>query len=131
MKKLGDIYSFKLPDGQYIYGRILKDAGIAIYKEFGQEKHYIPEGEYLFIVSIYDDDLKNDGWNYITNIPFNSEKEAWPPKRKVYDIISGGYSIYYKGEIYHSSEEECIGLETASVWHTYHIVDRILGKRKI
>ena len=131
MKKLGDIYSLKLPNGQYIYGRILKEVGFAIYKEFGKEKYFIPKGEYLFIVSVYEEDLENEGWNYITNIPFNSEEESWPPKRKIYDTISGKYSIYHKGEIYPSNEEDCKGLETASVWHTNQIVDKILGKRKI
>jgi hypothetical protein len=131
MKKLGDIYSLELPDGQHICGRILNDAGIAIYKDFRKKKDYISKEDYLFTVSIFDDDLKNDGWNYVTNIPFSSEEDSWPPKRKVYDVISGGYSIYYKGEIYPSSEGECRGLETASVWHTNHIVDRVLGKRKI
>ena len=51
-------------------------------------------------------------------------------KDMFYDMISGEYSIYFKGQISESTKDECIGLEEASVWENELIVDRIMGEDK-
>lgn len=129
--KLGDIYAIPLPNGMYAFGRVLKDAGIAIYKYTSNNIKDIPVSEeYQFIVGVYKDVLQNGIWTVVSNRPFNNEEESWPPKQYIYDKINGSYSIYYKGEITPSTQEECQGLERAAVWDEHHIVDRIMGDDK-
>lgn len=129
--KLGDIYAIPLPNGKYAFGRIFRDAGIAIYKHLGDSIEDLPQTEdYQFIVGVYEDVLKSGDWPVVDNRPFANEEEAWPPPNCIIDSISGGYSIYYKGQITKSTKEECEGLEEAAVWDKHHIIDRIMGDDK-
>lgn len=48
----------------------------------------------------------------------------------VIDQLSGGYSIYHKGEMREASMQECEGLEIAAVWGAEHIKDRIMGDNR-
>ena len=128
---LGDIYAIPLPDGKYAFGRVMKDAGIAIYKDISNNPHDIPTvEEYQFIVGVYRDVLQSGDWQIVDNRKFNNEEEAWPPKTYIKDVTSGEYSIYYKGEIIKSTEEECKGLERAAVWEGCLIIDRIMRGNK-
>lgn len=129
--KIGDIYAIPLPNGKYAYGRVFKDAGIGIYNKIGENKEDVPKEEiYLFIVGIYKDILQSGEWTFILNKPFESEEDAWPPKMANYDMISGRYNIYHKGEFYLSTKEECENFEVAAVWDSHHIIDRIMGNNK-
>ena len=129
--KLGDVYAIPLPNGMYAFGRVMKDAGISIYKHIGSSCKDIPQTEeYQFIVGIYKDVLQNGEWELVENRPFNNEEEAWPPKQYIIDKINGRYSIYHKGEIVPSTEEECQGLEVAAIWDSHHIIDRIMGEER-
>ncbi|WCF09568.1 immunity 26/phosphotriesterase HocA family protein [Paenibacillus thiaminolyticus] len=126
--KLGDVYAIPLPDGRVGFGRRFKDASIAIYQHIGDSMEDTPpDEEYQFIVGVYDDVLKSGQWPVIENRPFKDEEEAWPPPACIIDKLSGGYSIYQKGEIRQASKEECEGLEIAAVWEGEHIIDRIMG----
>jgi len=128
--KVGNLYGMPLPNGKFAFGRIMQDAGIAIYSYIGTDVNDLPVNEeYQFIVGIYKTDIKKD-LIYIKNIPFESEELEWPPPSYIYDVISGRYQIYHKGEVYSSCKEKCIGLEAAAVWHTNHIIDRIMGDDK-
>jgi hypothetical protein len=127
--QLGDIYQIPLPDGNYAYGRIFKDACIAIYKQLTTTPKQIPEKEeYQFIVGVYEDVLKSGKWEIVDNRPFVKSDEAWPPPMCIIDMISGKYSIYHKGEIKEATEWQCMKLEEAAVWDAHHIIDRIIGK---
>ena len=129
--KVGDIYAIPLPNGKYAFGRVFKDAGFGIYRKIEDNVTQIPDKEeYQFIVSIYKDLLTDGEWIFLKNKPFNSEDDMWPPKRYIKDKISGCYSIYYKGEITPSTEEECANLEVAAVWDRHHLIDRIMGVTK-
>lgn len=129
--KLGDVYAIPLPDGRFAYGRRFKDASIAIYRYIADSIEDIPKDEdYQFIVGVYDDVLKSGSWPVVENRPFKNEEDAWPPPSCVIDKLSGGYSIYYKGEMNRASKQECDGLEIAAVWEAEHIIDRIMGDDK-
>jgi len=129
--KLGDIYAIPLPNGMYAFGRVMRDAGIAIYKYTGNSVEDIPKAEeYQFVVGVYKDVLQGGAWTVVGNRPFNNEEESWPPKQYIIDILNGSYSIYHKGEIIPSTQEECEGLERAAIWDAHHIIDRIMGEDK-
>ncbi|EIW19430.1 MULTISPECIES: Imm26 family immunity protein [Pelosinus] len=129
--KLGDVYAIPLSDGKYGFGRIFKDASIAIYKHIGDSIENLPQKEeYQFIVGVYEDVLKSGNWLIVDNRPFADEEEAWPPPACIIDKISGEYSIYHKGEIKESTKDEYEGLEKAAVWDAHHIIDRIMGDDK-
>lgn len=125
--KVGNLYGISLPNGKFAFGRIMRDAGIAIYNHIGNDITDLPINEqYQFIVGIYKPDINND-LIFIKNIPFENEEQEWPPPSYIHNMVSGEYEIYYKGEISPSSKKECIGLERAAVWHINHIIDRIIG----
>ncbi|MDQ0171354.1 Imm26 family immunity protein [Paenibacillus tundrae] len=129
--KLGDVYAINLPNGKVAFGRSFKDACIAIYSYIGSSHDDTPQEEdYQFVVGVYDDVLKSGQWPVVDHRPFANEEEAWPPPMCVIDQLSGEYSLYHKGEMRHSSWQECEGLEIAAVWEAYHIVDRIMGNDK-
>jgi len=129
--KLGDVFAIPLPNSKFAFGRRFHDAGIAIYKDMGKNIDDLPLTEdYQFIVGVYDDVLKSGLWPIVDNRPFKNENDSWPPKSFQKDIFNGNYSIYFKGEFYPSTEEECEGLEEAAVWEGEHIVDRIMGDDK-
>jgi hypothetical protein len=77
-------------------------------------------------VGVYRDVLTSGEWPIVARIPFEKDEEAWPPPNFVHNVISGKYSIYYKGEMRPASPAECEGLERASVWDKEHIVARIM-----
>lgn len=129
--KLGNVHQIPLPNGKYAYGRVLKDASIAIYKEISNSPNMIPSTEdYAFIVGVYRDVLTSGEWPIVGRRPFENAEEAWPPPNCIIDSISGEYSVYYKGEIRPGSKEECEDLEVAAVWEAEHIIDRIMGSDK-
>lgn len=128
--KVGNMYGITLPNGKFAFGRIMRDAGIAVYSHIGNDITDLPiTDEYQFIVGIYKTDINKD-LIYIKNIPFETEENEWPPPCYIHDIISDKYEIYYKGEISPSFKERCVGLERAAVWHTNHIIDRVMGDDK-
>ena len=52
---LGNVGSFKLPNGKYGFGRIFKSPCVAFYKHIGEtEKDVPPTEDYAFIVGVYD-----------------------------------------------------------------------------
>lgn len=129
--KLGDVYAIPLPNGMYAFGRVMRDAGISIYKYIGNSVEDIPKTEEVqFVVGVYKDVLQSGIWTVVCNRPFNNEEESWPPKQYIIDKINGSYSLYFKGEIIPSTQDECEGLEKASIWDAHHIIDRIMGEDK-
>ncbi len=128
--RVGNLYGIPLPNGKYAFGRIMQDAGIAIYEYIGDNIYDLPPNKnYQFIIGIYKTDINKD-LIYLDYIPFENVEEEWPPPSYIYDVIGGGYDLYYKGVITPSTYEECKGKEATAIWHTYHIVDRILGDTK-
>jgi len=129
--RVGDVYAIPLPNKKYAFGRVFKDANIAIYKHIGDALDDLPMDEdYQFIVGVYKDVLQSGKWLIVDYRPFDDDEYAWPPPMCVIDKISEKFSIYYKGHLRASTKSECDGLEEAAVWEEEHIVDRIMGEDK-
>lgn len=129
--KLGDIYSIPLPNGKVAFARLYKEYTLAIYQNMYNDISELPVNEeYSFFAGVYKDLLQDGEWKVVANRPFNSDEEAWPPPQCIKDKISGKYSLYHKGNILPSTEDECKGLEHVAAWDRNHIVDRIMGETK-
>lgn len=129
--KLGDIYSIPLPNGKFAFARLYKEYTLAIYKNIYNDISELPSNEeYMFFAGVYKDLLQDGEWENVANRPFKSDEDAWPPPQCIKDKISGKYSLYYKGNIMPSTEDECKELEHVAAWDRNHIVDRIMGETK-
>ena len=127
MKRIvGNIGALKLPDGKWLFGRIMSDASVEFYKYAGNDKNDLPEEfETAFIVGVHKSVIYE--MQLVGKRPFTSEEESWPPPKFIYDVIGKRYSRYVFGKIIPSTYEECKGLEQASVWEKRHIIDRFMG----
>lgn len=124
---IGDVVQIPLPDGRYAYGRVLRDASLGVYRATAAAPSKPPTGtNYLFVVGVYEDVLASGKWPVVDHAPFQHPKEEWPPAYSVKDPITGRMSLYHKGQMRPASEDECRGLEPATVWDAHHIVERIL-----
>lgn len=129
--RLGDVYEIPLPNGRVAFARLYKEYTLAVYKNFYTDISELPlSEEYSFFVGAYKDLLQDGEWKIVSNRPFAADEEAWPPPQCIKDKISGKYSLYYKGNILPSSEEECKELEHVAAWDRNHIIDRIMGNTK-
>lgn len=128
----GDVIQFALPSGCYAYGRILRDASVAFYRETTSEPGRPPIGsrDYQFVVSVYADLLDSAGVSVVGHDPSQTLEDDWPPPYCVRDPISGAAKVYHHGQISTATPEECEGLEPAAVWDFHHLIDRLMGVRQ-
>jgi immunity protein 26 of polymorphic toxin system len=128
--KLGDVVQITLPTDRYAYGRVLRDASVAFYRETTDDPGQPPIGsrDFQFVVGVYDDVLKDSP--VVGHDPSRHPEEDWPPPYCVRDPISGEVKLYHKGAMRPASAEECEGLEPAAVWDLQHLVDRLMGVRE-
>ena len=125
-RKLGDVYAFILPNGQYAFAHVLQEAAIGVYKHLGTSLNDLPtdNNEYMFIISVYRSVFSK--WIFIANRPFETEDDAWAPPRCMYDRIGQSFHQYYRGKIIPSTKEECVGLEPMAVWNECHLICRMM-----
>ena len=124
----GDVCELALGDGRFAYGRVLREASIAVYRSTTETSNAPPLGErdFLFTVRVYDDVPGSAECPVVGQDPFDDEDQARPPPYKVVDPINGRIRIYYRGEL--QDPKDPIGaeqLEKAAVWDLHHLVDRI------
>jgi hypothetical protein len=126
--KIGNVFQIALPNGKYAYGRIYNDAAVGIYRAVSDGPFMPPIGsrDFLFNVGMYDDVLKSGECPIVGHDEFTNGESEWPPPHYIKDIITGEFSIYYKGKIRKSSKNECDGLEETAVWGLEHIIPRIM-----
>ena len=129
-RKVGNVVEVALPDGTFAYGRLLKDAAIAFYRERSEAPASPPLGsrDCEFIIGVEYAALRE--WPVVGYDPAGHGEEDWPPPSFIRDSISGEYSIYERGEISPSRKDACRGLEAAAVWGANHVVDRLMGDHK-
>jgi hypothetical protein len=124
----GDVCELALGDGRFAYGRVLKDASIAVYRSTTDFPAAPPIGErkFLFTVGVYDDFPGTSSAPVVGHDAFSSDDEAWPPPYKVVDPISGQLRNYHHGEIQEADDPVAASeLEKAAVWDLRHLVERI------
>jgi hypothetical protein len=125
----GDVCQFALGDGRYGYGRVLRDASIAIYRSTSASPATPPIGEreFIFTVGVYDEVPGSVACPVVGHDASRDPTEDWPPPYCVTDKISGRKSIYHRGELTPADEDSCIGMEPAAVWDLRHILERIVA----
>jgi len=125
--RVGDVVEIALPDGRYAYGRVLKDASVAIYDTVSDLPRQAPVGSrgFQFVVGVYQDVLK-----HLPVVAHDASRDAddeWPPPFRVTDVLTGSNSIYHRGEMRPAASGEAGDLEPAGVWDLGQIVDRIVS----
>lgn len=130
MKRIiGNIGALKMPNGQYVFGRIMKDAAVEFYSEFGETKTDLPKDYTVaFVVGVYNRVVRQ--MKLVGKRPFSAEEDTWPAPSYIKDRISGGFSTYHYGKITPSTYEACKGMEKAAVWDDVHLFDRLLDGSK-
>jgi hypothetical protein len=121
---VGDIVELPLPDGRYAYGRVLRDASVAV---LISETSVIPPvgtRDYECVVGVDEGDLARLA--VVGHDPAIDEADEWPPPYSVTDPITGESRIYHRGEIRPHQSADATGLEPAAVWSVEQIVERAL-----
>ncbi|ADU92508.1 hypothetical protein KUK_1315 [Taylorella equigenitalis 14/56] len=126
-RKPGDFFAVPLEDGEYAFGRVLKNA-MAFYDIKSNEILSIDElykTKIIFKVWVMDNVITSGRYPIIGHIPL-TEEELKPLVFAKRDVISGRHYLYIEGgtEI-PCSRDDLIGLEVAAVWSDVHIEDRL------
>ncbi len=121
----------ELPTGRYAYGRVLRDASVAVYETTADDPARPPIGSraYTFVVGVYEDVLKSPSCPVVGHDPSRDPDDDWPPPFCVRDPLTGARQVYHRGAMREGAIDECEGLEPAAVWDLHHLVDRIMGFR--
>lgn len=127
---VGDVVEIALPSGEYAYGRVLKDASVAIYGVITVDPGDPPVGhrDYQFVVGIYEDALRR--LPVVARDGRLNEDDDWPPPCSVTDAITGEKRVYHRGEMRSVQSREADNLEPAAVWELEHIIERIEASRE-
>lgn len=127
--QVGDVVQIALPTGRFAYGRVLRDAGLAVYAATSDGPGEPPVGsrDYAFVVGVYSDIPGSPACPVVAHDASADPDDDWPPPSCVTDPITGEMRLYHRGELRPSDATECAGLEPAAVWDLHHIVDRIMG----
>lgn len=89
--QVGDVIQLTLPSGRYAYGRVLRDASVAFYRETTAQPGMPPIGSrnYQFVVGVYDDVLTSEDVSVVGHDPRQGPEDDWPPPNSISDPISG------------------------------------------
>lgn len=129
--RIGDVIQIAIPGG-FAYGRVLRDASVAFYRQFSLVAGQPPLGsrDYLFVVGVYADALASQDAPVVGHDPSHGPEDDWPPPTSITDPISGEVKIYHYGVIRDAQTSEVLGLEPAAVWDLQHIGRRLMGSQR-
>ena len=114
-RKLGDVYSLKLPNEEYVFLHLYQGTALGIYKQRGRSIEDMPSEEEIgFFVYVYDYVFKS--FEFVKNVPFENEDSSWPPPFCWVDQISGKGYLWNRGQRIACTYEECKDLEILAVW---------------
>jgi len=126
---IGDIVMIPIGDCLFVFGRLLRDASIAIYNFASKEAvdlSQLASKGVLFDAGVFDTNIANGQWKIIGNIPFDNDDESWPSPQYIRDIINPNkYSIYCKGEMKPASEQDIQGLEKQVMYKPEELIEEI------
>ena len=126
---VGDVFRIHLPNGQYAFGCVLRDASVGIYPGIFTSPELpkdLPQSRYAFVAGIYSDILPSGVCPIVGRRTFQSVDEEWPPPTCFLDLAKKTVSIYYKGRFTPCKEEDVVGLQLVQVGELKHIIDRIM-----
>ena len=124
----GHVFSIRLKDGRYAFGRVLKNPLCAFYVRVSDQildVDEIAKDPIGFKVWVVDSAFKQPNWRIIGFRGLEPElrERVWFFKE---DPISKALSLYSQGEERPASERECENVERAAVWSAGHIEDRLI-----
>ena len=126
----GDVVQIALPDGRFAYGRVLRDAALAVYRAISRGPNDPPTGsrDYQFVVGV--DDHALAGLPVVGHDPSANPDDDFPPPFSITDPITGDKAVYHRGRIRPDADgSRTEGLEPAAVWELEHLISRIEGSR--
>lgn len=120
----GTVVRLDLPNGGSAFGRVLRDASIAIYRrDPNSSSPPIGSRDYEFVVGIYAADL---GRLPVVGYDPPADGDDWPPPAVVQPMLASDiWQIYERGVLRPASAEQAAGLEQAAVWSTSQITDHL------
>jgi hypothetical protein len=126
-KRPGTIVRINLDDGYHIYGRELQHPFLAVY-DARAKKEMTPDQivvqHTLFIVGVFDQALKR--WKPVGYVPLLPD-ELPVPDRFIQDVINPNDCriVNAHGHERPATIAECEGLESATIWDSDEVEDRI------
>ncbi len=129
---VGSIILIQLGDGTHVYARVLEDVRVAVYDlRTSEEVHdlkWVVSQPVLFTVHTWDASMKDGRWPAVGRIPLRADE--FDPRhfmQFIQDVINPERCqiIDYDGAVRDATVEECVGLESASVWAPEHVERRI------
>jgi hypothetical protein len=128
--RVGDVIQLALPTGRYAYGRVLRDASVAFYRESTDAPRKPPIGsrDFQFVVGVYEDVPGSEACPVVGYDPSRDDEDDWPPPYQVADPITGALRLYHKGQARPATHDECEGLEPAAIWDLHHLLERLSGE---
>lgn len=127
--RVGDIIKIELGGGYSSFARVLENPLVVFYDgRIKTDKNISLEDiiskPILFKVCVMRNAFKSENWSIVGNIDLDEELKKEPHFFKK-DLISGKFTIYYKGMETPATKQDCQGLEVAGVWGFCHIEDRL------
>jgi len=126
----GAIISIPVEEKRQCFGLLLEKPFVAFYLErFAMS--IVPTGEVLkkvndtLVLGIYSDIILKGTWRIVGEATLLLRNISIPDFY-IHDKTTDAYFIYSKdGKITPSTKERCEGLETAAIWDTNHVIDRL------
>lgn len=127
--KISDIIAIPISADVFVFGRVLEDASIEVYKKTSQKSEVpsdLADSKILLSAGFFDNRIKSGEWRIVGEIPFASEDEKWPlPKLIIDDISPENTQIYHKGEIRSAKKSEADGLEEQFMYKPEQLIQEI------
>ena len=127
--KPGDVFAIPITGGRYVFGRYLRDCGLAIYDYISEKIIAIEELKEVpirFFGEIFTNALESGEWPRIGHIPSETPNEDWKPPRVIEDILKPGtYSFIYKGNMRKATKEQIKGYQRHCMWFPQPFIEVI------
>jgi hypothetical protein len=127
--RIGDIVAIPLPNGEFAYGKLHRDASIGIYDVVSDPllpPTAVITKPFMFFSGIFDTAIKRGIWLKIGYEPFQDENSEWPPPAYIQDVIDPSkYRIYFKGQMTPAKQSEIHSLDKQTMRKPKQLVDEI------
>lgn len=128
---IGSVLEININEDYFAYAQVLGKSSCAFFDfrstERLQDLTVLRSSQILFIVSVYDNVIKEGRWVNIGNLEIDNRLKILPLEFIQDPINVDRFNIYNPntGEIIKATREQCENLECAAVWEASHIEDRI------
>lgn len=99
--QVGDVMAIPLPDGRFGYCRVFRDVTYGIYDYVSDTWPDVAEliqAPFVFWSTCFSRLIRADGWIFLENVPFPSEKDCWPPPRREFrDDLLYMIRVHFRG----------------------------------